>query len=69
MVAMTEEQLLTVPDVAKRLRVSEWTVRDWLRDGKIRGFRIGGRKTGWRVRASEIERFLSDAEGRGEQPE
>jgi excisionase family DNA binding protein len=66
MVMMTEEQLLTVPDVAKRLRVSEWTVRDWLRDGKIRGFRIGGRKTGWRVRASEIERFLSEAEGRTE---
>jgi excisionase family DNA binding protein len=53
------EQALTVSEVAERLRASEDTVRRWLREGKLRGVRPGGTKTGWRVTVSEIGRFLS----------
>jgi excisionase family DNA binding protein len=62
---MTEERLLTVDQVADRLQVTPATVRDWLRAGKIRGMRIGATRAGWRVRESEIQRFIEAAE-RGE---
>ena len=55
---MTEE-LLTVAEVAKRMKVHPETVREWLRTGRMRGYRPGGSKLGWRIRVSEIERFLA----------
>lgn len=67
MVAMVDEQLLTVQQVAERLQVTEWTVRDWLRTGRLKGFRLGGRKSGWRIGSSDFERFISEA--RAGQPE
>lgn len=59
---MTEERLLTVREVAERIRSSPQTVRRWLRQGRLRGFRPGGTKLGYRVRESDLERFLSGAE-------
>ena len=35
------DDLLTVPEVAAMLRLNEQTVRKWLRDGVLPGFRIG----------------------------
>ena len=67
---MVDERMFTVPDVAARLQVSEETVRTWLRSGRLRGLRPGGRRAGWRVRQSDLERFMAAAEapeeGRGE---
>jgi excisionase family DNA binding protein len=57
---MTEERLLTVREVAERLRSSPETVRRWLRQGKLRGFRPGGTKLGYRVAESELVRFLRE---------
>lgn len=54
-----EERLLTVQEVAERLRLSARTVRLWLQTGKLRGLRVGGR---WRVRESELHAFLRAAE-------
>ena len=59
---MEGEQLLTVADVADRLRIDPETVRVWLRTGKLRGSRIGGKRAGWRVPASEVERVLRGTE-------
>ena len=42
-------------------------LRVWLRDGKLRGRLIGGRKSGYRIPASEIERLLAPDEGPVEQ--
>jgi len=56
---MSEERLLTVREVAQRIRSSPETVRRWLRQGRLRGFRPGGTKLGYRVPESELERFLS----------
>jgi excisionase family DNA binding protein len=55
---MTEQRLLTVREVAERIRSSPETVRRWLRQGKLRGFRPGGTKLGYRVPESELQRFL-----------
>ncbi len=38
---MTEDKLLTPPQVAQRLQVNERTVTQWLRRGLLRGFKIG----------------------------
>lgn len=53
------DTLYTVAEVAERLKVNEETVRIWLRDGKLRGIRLGSRRAGWRITESEIERMLS----------
>lgn len=55
---MREQRLLTVREVAERIRSSPETVRRWLRQGKLRGFRPGGTKLGYRVPESELQRFL-----------
>jgi excisionase family DNA binding protein len=58
-------QLLTVAEVAGRLRTHPETVRRWMRDGKLRGIRLGGPKLGWRVAEAELERFLAAAGASG----
>lgn len=60
-----EDQALKVPEVAKRLRVSEETVRRWLRDGGLRGVRFSDRG-GWRVLSSEVERKLRGETSQGQ---
>jgi excisionase family DNA binding protein len=56
---LTGGQLLTVPEVAQRLRASEWTVREWLRLGRLKGSRPGGTRLGWRIPEPELERFIA----------
>ena len=58
MQTMTSEDLLTVDEVARRLHVSTYTVRDWLRAGKLKGYKIGPTKAGWRIRAAELDEFV-----------
>jgi excisionase family DNA binding protein len=60
MVAMVDERAYTVPEVADRLRVSTWTVYNWLKAGRLGGYRLGGTKAGWRVSASDLERFIAE---------
>ena len=62
MVVGAEERLYTVPEVAERLRVSPHTVYAWLRAGRLKGIRLGGTRAGYRIRQSELERFLEEAE-------
>ena len=52
---MTEEKLLTPPQVAQRLQVNERTVTQWLRKGHLRGFKIGKE---WRVSSRDLQVFL-----------
>jgi excisionase family DNA binding protein len=59
---MNEQRLLTVREVAERIRSSPETVRRWLRQGKLRGFRPGGTKLGYRVAESELQRFISPSQ-------
>ena len=60
------DELLTVPEVAAMLRLDEQTVRKWLREGTLPGFRLGNnRKAGWRVRRSELDDYLERHRGEG----
>jgi len=56
---MSEERYHTVEEAADRLRVHAQTVRRWLRAGTLQGTSIN-RRAGWRIRASEVERFLNE---------
>jgi excisionase family DNA binding protein len=46
---------LSPKEVAQRLGAHAETVRGWLRDGRIRGYRVGDGGV-WRVRPAEVER-------------
>ena len=54
------DRLLTVPEVAERLRAKPATVRRWLREGRIKGMLPGGDRFGWRIPESEVARFISE---------
>jgi excisionase family DNA binding protein len=58
------EEWLTVADIVRKLRVHEQTVRRWLRSGALPGRNLGG-KAGWRVRSSDLDRFLGSQAGGG----
>lgn len=53
------DQLLTVLEVATQLRITPKTVRRWLREGKLHGVRLGGKKVGWRITQGEVDRLVS----------
>ena len=48
-------KVLTVPQAAAQLQVSERTIYEWLRDGKIPGRKIG---KVWRMSAEVLNDFL-----------
>ncbi|MDR2517544.1 MAG: PTS sugar transporter subunit IIA [Spirochaetaceae bacterium] len=54
---MVEEEILTIEEVARYLRVSERTVYDWAQKGEIPAGKIG---TVWRFKKNEIERWVND---------
>ena len=55
---MDDERLLTVGEVAERIRASRETVRRWIRSGRLRATRPGGTKLGYRIRESDVARFM-----------
>lgn len=57
---MPDVEMLTVAEVATRLKVREEAVRRWLRDGQLKGVRLGGTRLGWSIPESELERFIAD---------
>jgi PTS system nitrogen regulatory IIA component len=54
---MLSDEILTIEEVAKYLRVSERTVYEWAQKGEIPAGKIG---TVWRFKKSEIERWVND---------
>jgi excisionase family DNA binding protein len=52
-----DDELLTVKEVAARLKVNPQTVRRWIRSGRLPAVRIGTR--GHRVRATELRRLTN----------
>jgi excisionase family DNA binding protein len=49
-----EKDMLTVEEIAEDLRVSEGTVRRWIRQGKLPAFGLGQ----YRIRRGDYEKFL-----------
>ena len=54
---MSEDDILTIDEVAKYLRVSERTVYDWAQRGEIPSGKIG---TVWRFKKTELERWVNE---------
>jgi len=51
--------LLTVDEFAEKVRMCPQSIRSAIRNGKINAFRPGiGKKSGYRIPESEIERLL-----------
>src|SRR5574344_2945736 len=51
------DEILTIEEVAKYLRVSERTVYDWAQKGEIPAGKIG---TVWRFKKDEIEKWVNE---------
>jgi PTS system nitrogen regulatory IIA component len=52
---MDQQEIMTAQEVADLLRVSERTVYDWAKNGKIPSGRLG---TSWRFRRTEVEKWI-----------
>ena len=59
--SQVSEKLLTPEDAAARLQVSPSTVRKWLRNGAIKGTKLGGGKL-WRISESSIDEFIESVQ-------
>jgi len=56
---MARSRILTIEEAAQWLRISKYTLYNWLRNGSdIRkyAFKIGGKK--WAFREADLERFI-----------
>jgi excisionase family DNA binding protein len=50
-----EERLFSIADVAERLGMSTYTIRDWIAAGRLKATRIG---RFWRVKEPDLEAFI-----------
>jgi excisionase family DNA binding protein len=63
---LEDDPVLTVQEIAQQQRLTQWTVRTWIKEGKLRAWRAaGGRR--YRIRQSELNRFLR--EGQAPEPQ
>lgn len=53
---MLKEPLMTVHEVAEKLKVKETTVRTWVRNNQLRAVKFGRE---WRVVVKDLEDFLN----------
>lgn len=51
------EPLYTAREVGEIMGVSDWTVRQWIHRGQLRGAKFG---TGWRVRKSDLRTYIAN---------
>jgi excisionase family DNA binding protein len=57
------EELLTVREVARRLRVDDTTVRRWIKSGALEAITLPhkGRRQAYRVKKSTLDKLLSSS--------
>ncbi|MFL5657820.1 MAG: helix-turn-helix domain-containing protein [Ktedonobacteraceae bacterium] len=57
---MVEEELLTVREVARRLRVDDTTVRRWIKSGALAAITLPhkGKRQAYRVKKSTLDKLL-----------
>ena len=58
--SMAEEELLTVREVAHRLRVDDTTVRRWIKSGALEAVTLPhrGRRQAYRIKTSTMNKLL-----------
>ena len=57
------EKLLTPAQVAERLQITERTVYEWIRGGKLPALKLGRL---WRIWPEDLEAFLEGARARAQ---
>ena len=55
--------MLTTKDVAERLNVSEKTVRNWIDEGQLEGYKLG---KNYRIEPEAVEKFLNNSKVKGD---
>ena len=63
---MADDEFLTVPEIAERMRVRTMTVYRWIEAGKLPAVQVGKH---YRVRASDLEAMLESARVGAEAPD
>lgn len=53
------DKLLTPEQAAERLQISVFTLKDYLRNGKIKGVKIANR---WRIKEEALENYITEQE-------
>ncbi len=53
------DETITVNEAAEMLRVSPQSVRRWLKDGHLKGAKVGKGKL-WRLNRREVESYLKE---------
>lgn len=53
---MQGDKMLTIEEVAERMRVNEKTVRNWITSGELPAFPIG--KRGYRISETDLRNFV-----------
>jgi excisionase family DNA binding protein len=53
----TSEEIYTVEEVARKLKVTPTTISRRIRDGKLNAFRTNGNSGSYRIKASELDAF------------
>jgi CTP synthase len=59
----SDDQLLTLEDVADRLKVSVSTVRRWVKSNELRSLKVGNRGQ-YRISLGDLEEFLAEQEAK-----
>ncbi len=63
---MVSDKLLTTEQVAELLQVHPFTVLKYIKTGKLKAIKLG---RVWRIRESDVERFLEERSMASKEPE
>jgi excisionase family DNA binding protein len=58
------EQWYTLKEIAEKFKVTVQTIRNWIRQGKIRAIKLGGN---WRISQSEVDNFTEESSKKGKE--
>lgn len=58
MLALVGDLMLDIEEVAERLKVSESTIRSLVRSGKLRAYRIGGKRGRLRFKEEDLDAYI-----------
>jgi excisionase family DNA binding protein len=58
MLAIVGDLMLDIEEVAERLKVSESTIRSLVRSGKLRAYRIGGKRGRLRFKEEDLDAYV-----------
>jgi excisionase family DNA binding protein len=58
MLVLTEDCMLDIEEVAEQLKVSQSTIRGLVRSGKLRAYRIGGKRGRRRFKEEDLASYV-----------